>query len=232
MGKKRMIPVILPVLNLLLIVFLFVWVKKTVETHVEDAADIKAAWREAQADGGMPLRYESRFLFRPRNRYLDHVECILTELPENVSGGLRVEIYEGVDLSGECVARNSVGLSGVTEGEWQSIPLQAWLSPSKTYLMLISIYNTEADPKLVYVDSTFPIEEYIETIRPEMYLSQKGLAAYQSEQLSSMEDMNQPLIAYCYGKQVSPVLILTLLLLMIGANAFLIYRWIKGDHCR
>ena len=232
MSKKRMIPVILPVLNLLLILVLFVGVKKNVETHVEDAADVKAAWREAQAAGGMPLRYESRFLFRSQNRYLDHVECILTELPENASGGVRVEIYEGVNLSGECVARNSVGLSEVTEGEWQSIPLKVWLSPSKTYLMLISIYNTEADPGLVYVDSTFPIAEYIETIRPEVYLSQKGLSAYQSEQLSFMEDMNQPLIAYCYGRQVSPVLILATLMLLIGVNAFLIYQWIKRDHCR
>lgn len=232
MGKKRMIPLILPVLNLLLILVLFVWVKKNVETNVESAADVKAAWREAEAAGGMPLWYESRFLFRPQNRYLDHVECILTELPENASGGLRVEIYEGVNLSGKCVARNSVGLSKVTEGEWQSIPLQIWLSPSKTYLMLISIYNTEAHPGLVYVDSTFPIAEYIETIRPEVYLSQKGLSAYQSEQLSSMEDTNQPLIAYCYGRQVSPVLILTTLMLMIGVNAFLIYQWIKRDHCR
>lgn len=227
MEKKRMIPVILPVLNLLLILLLFICVKKNVETHMEDAADVKAEWREAEAAGGMPLRYESRFLFRPQNRYLDHVECIVTDLPENVSGGLRVEIYEGVNLSGKCVARNSVGLSQVTEGEWQSIPLQVWLSPSKTYLMLISIYNTEADPGLVYVDSTFPIAEYIETIRPEVYLSPKGLSAYQSEQLSSTEDTNQPLIAYCYGRQVSPILILTILLLMIGVDAFLIYQWIK-----
>ncbi|MBD5483780.1 MAG: hypothetical protein HDR15_14885 [Lachnospiraceae bacterium] len=232
MSKKRMIPVILQVLNLLLILLLFICVKKNVETHVEGAADVKAAWCEAEVVGGMPLRYESRFLFRPQNRYLDHVECILTELPENASGGLRVEIYEGMNLSEKCVARNSVGLSEVTEGEWQSIPLQVWLSPSKTYLMLISIYNTEAEPRLVYVDSTFPIAEYIETIRPEVYLSQKGLAAYQSEQLSSMEDPNQPLIAYCYGRQVSPVLILTTLTLIIGVNAFLIYQWIKRDHCR
>lgn len=227
MSKKRMIPVILPILNLFLILFLFVWAKKNVEIYVEDAADIKAAWRGGEGAVGMPLRYESRFLFRPQHRYLDHVECIVTDLPENVSGGLRVEIYEGVNLSGKCVARNSVGLSQVTEGEWQSIPLQVWLSPSKTYLMLISIYNTEADPGLVYVDSTFPIAEYIETIRPEVYLSPKGLSAYQSEQLSSTEDTNQPLIAYCYGRQVSPILILTILLLMIGVDAFLIYQWIK-----
>ena len=124
-----------------------------------------------------------------------------------------------------------MGLSEVTEGEWQSISLQVWLSPSKTYLMLISIYNTEAHPKLFYVGSTFPIAEYIETIRPEIYLSQKGLTAYQSEQLPSMEDTNQPLIAYCYGRQVSPVLIMTTLMLIIGVNAFLICQWIKRYHC-
>lgn len=51
MSKKRMIPVILPVLNLFLILLLFICVKKNVETHVEDAADVKAAWREAEAAG-------------------------------------------------------------------------------------------------------------------------------------------------------------------------------------
>lgn len=210
--KKRMAPVMLLVFNLLVFSILCVWIKRDVEAHVDDDTDLKTAWRYVREIGYESLEQDTEFAFQPQSYYLHHIECILINLPENARGNLVAEIYTGENASGKRVAKTIVPLTGIAAGEWQSIPLEVWLSPSKKYYMRIGVSEAEEIPYLIYTDREFTVIEH-EGVQPTEY-------------------ERQPVIAYCYGAQISWVIIVTVLLTMICVNVSIICKLIKKDEKR
>lgn len=205
--KNKMMLVALLLFNLLVLSVLCIWIKADVESHVNDDADLRTAWRYTREISYETLEQDRVFAIHPQRPYLGYIECILINLPENASGTLVVEIYEGERTEGKRAVKAAVSLAEITAGEWQRIPLDVWLSPSKTYLMSFRITGADVIPYLIYTNRELTIAEHAEA--------------------QPLEDSGQPVIAYYYGKKINIVGILTVLLLLACANVYVICRYMN-----
>lgn len=209
MERKRILIVLL-VFDLLILTVLGVWVKRNVETHVNEDTDLKAAWRYTGEIHYQSLEQDIEFSFHPQSRYLSHIECILINLPENVDGILNVEIYAGEDTSGKRVAETAVPLAEIAAGEWQKMVFDVWLSTSENYLMRFHVAGADMIPYLVYADKEIVIAEYEENLT-------EGEGGY-------------PAVSYCYGRRISLTAVLTVLLLLLCINAFIICKRVNTEQ--
>lgn len=203
--EKKMRLIVLLVFNLLVLSVFCIWIKADVESHVNDDADLRTAWRYTREIGYESLEQDSVFAIHPQHPYLSYIECILINLPENANGALVVEIYEGESAEGKRVAETAILLAEITAGEWQKIPLDIWLSPSKTYLMSFRITGADLIPYLIYTNRELTIAEHAEA--------------------QPAKGGEQPVIAYYYGKKINVVGILTVLLLLVCANVYFICKY-------
>ncbi len=205
MVQKKILPMILLAFNLVILAVLGVWVKGNVETHVSDSAKLRTTWRYAEEISYQSLEQDRGVAFCPQSRYLGYVEGIFINLPDVPGEGiLTVEIYDGADKSGKRIATTEVPFTDIVAGEWQKIPLEVWLSPSKTYWMNFHVAGADTIPYLIYTNQEFTIAEH-----------EAGAPAGED---------GQPVIAYYYGEKINAVAVLTVLLLLACIDVGFICR--------